>query len=385
MSEWTWPAYVGLFGGLGVFLVGFLPLLALQYRHYGRFTIGRMLGAAAVSVYLVALAAYTLLPLPSTYDGWCTAAGSPLQLVPFHFLADIAEDTRGLGTVATLTSRATLQVVFNVVLFIPFGALLRGYLGRSILFTTALGFAASVLIEATQYTGIWGLYGCAYRVADVDDVLTNGLGALIGALIAPALLWWMPKRAALVATRSAPRPVTVWRRWMGMAVDYALFSMVGAAAVLAYRVVYHVLSNAYPADTDPIQVTLQTLLPALVVFVFPALSRGGASIGQRALWLTWADGPTEAPRQVQGAAGVLRSLSSASGYAGLLWLGGLDVLIVSELASSAAGFLLFLIFLWPLFSRDRRGLSGTICGLHLRDEREFLARNRENSEQHTEV
>ena len=374
MSEWTWPAYVGIFGGLGVFMVAFLPILALQYRQYGRFTIGRLLGAAAVSVYLVALAAYTLLPLPSTHDGWCTAAGSPLQVVPFHFLSDIAEDTRGLGTVATLTSRATLQVVFNVVLFIPFGALLRGYLGRSVLVTTALGFAASVLIESTQYTGIWGLYGCAYRVADIDDVITNGLGALIGALIAPALLWWMPQRAALAATRGTPRKVTVWRRWMGMAVDYVLFSMVGTAAVLAYRVLFFAFTNGYPSDTDPIQVTMRTLVPAFLVFVLPALGVGGASIGQRALWLTWVDGPADQPRQIRGAAGVLRSLSSASGYALLLWWGGLDVPIVSELASNAAGFLLVLIILWPLFSRDRRGLSGTICGVQMRDEREFAPR-----------
>ncbi|WP_407319692.1 VanZ family protein [Isoptericola halotolerans] len=95
--------------------------------------------------------------------------------------------------------------------------------------STASALAASLLIELTQYTGIYGLIGCSYRVADVDDVLTNTLGGLLGALMAPLVLRWMPQPRELAGSRLDPRPVTVWRRWLGMVVDlFAVSALAGA-------------------------------------------------------------------------------------------------------------------------------------------------------------
>src|SRR5690606_40261798 len=78
---------------------------------------------------------------------------------------------------------------------------------------------ASVLVETVQYTGILGIIPCSYRLADVDDLLTNTLGGVLGALVAPWVLRWMPRARALAQERGRPRPVTVWRRWLGMLVD----------------------------------------------------------------------------------------------------------------------------------------------------------------------
>lgn len=172
---------------------------------FGRFTWRRFLGAAGLSVYGVALVAYTLLPLPDPSLLKCGPGGSTFQAIPFQFLDDIQRETSGLGITGTLTSRATLQVVFNVVLFIPWGVIARRYLSWNIAVSTLTDALASGLIEATQFTGLWGLYDCAYRLADVDDLITNALGALIGALIAPLVLWFMPQRRELRAARGQSR------------------------------------------------------------------------------------------------------------------------------------------------------------------------------------
>ncbi len=76
-----------------------------------------------------------------------------------------------------------LNVVGNVLMFMPLGAtvtwLTRGHVVLRVLTATFLGGALSVAIECTQY--VLG------RVADVDDIILNTFGALLGSLFALAL------------------------------------------------------------------------------------------------------------------------------------------------------------------------------------------------------
>jgi glycopeptide antibiotics resistance protein len=42
-------------------------------------------------------------------------------------------------------------------------------------------------VELTQLTGIWGLYPCPYRQFDVDDLILNTTGVVIGFALARVL------------------------------------------------------------------------------------------------------------------------------------------------------------------------------------------------------
>ena len=363
MGEWVWPAYVGVLGGVLLFGVFMVPIVAVQYRMYGRFTWRRFLGAAGLSVYGVALVAYTLLPLPDPTLLQCPPDGSTFQAVPFQFLDDIQRETAGLGITGTLASRATLQVVFNVVLFIPWGVIARQYLSWSIPVSVLTGALASGLIEATQFTGLWGLYGCSYRVADVDDLITNTLGALIGALIAPLVLWFMPQRGELRASRGQSRPVTVWRRWLGMIIDYAALAFFGFAFLVSYRIALLTLGAELPANGDGTSLILMHLVPGFLVFYLPAIVGSGASLGQRAVWL-----------QPQWPAARRRALLRASVtgglYTALTFLDGLY-------PSAGFGFLSSLLLLVALVAvplTKSRGLSGVLTGTLMVDARENARR-----------
>jgi glycopeptide antibiotics resistance protein len=360
MGAWTWSAEIGILFGVGAFALIFFPVIAVQYRKYGRFTGLRLVGAGAVSVYVTTLIAYTLLPLPESREAVCTPQ---LQPVPFHFFADIAAENPGLGLLALLTSRATLQVVFNVVLFVPFGIIVRGFFSRSLPATVALGVGTSVLIEATQYTGIWGIYSCAYRLADVDDLITNTLGALIGALVAPTVLAWMPRERALRALRGVARPVTVWRRWLGMAIDFALFSVLGSVLVVCYRVALLAISGVVPAERGVVEAALGSLVPAILVFVAPAARRTGASLGQTAVWLVpyWGR-PVPAWRRL------LRAASVGGLYGVLVFASQLPDPI--DTAAAASTVLLIVAFFAVPLTRQAAGLSGLIAHATMRDERE---------------
>ena len=67
------------------------------------------------------------------------------------------------------------QIICNVLLFIPFGVVLR-LLGINTLVTLLIGFTFSCSIELLQYLLKLGL-------CELDDVFHNTLGTLIGLLI----------------------------------------------------------------------------------------------------------------------------------------------------------------------------------------------------------
>ena len=45
------------------------------------------------------------------------------------------------------------------------------------------GTILSLGVEITQLTGIWGIYPCAYRQFEVDDLILNVSGVLAGYLL----------------------------------------------------------------------------------------------------------------------------------------------------------------------------------------------------------
>jgi glycopeptide antibiotics resistance protein len=376
---WTWPAYVGVIGGTLVFLAILLPVVVWQYRRYGRLSWLRLLGSAAVAVYGVALVAYTLLPLPSgDLAQWCAQHGfSGPQLDPFQFAEDIRRDTAGMSRAARLRSPAVLQTVFNVVLFIPWGVLVRRFFGWRLPLTVASAFAASLLIETTQGTGVFGLIPCSYRLADVDDLMTNTLGGLVGALIAPLVLRWMPRSTDLAAQRGVPRPVTVWRRWLGMLLDAALVSAVGGVLLLTYRVVLVAAGRAVPVEQGPVEVLLGTVIPVVVVLFVPPFLGSGASWGQRAMWLEprWPVGVAEGLLGPDGLGRGTTARRALRGFAtGGLW--GLCLILAEvpagflpDVAGPLGGLVAFAAVVSVLMTRDRRGLSGVVSGARMVDAR----------------
>lgn len=370
MTHWTSQTlYSVLIGGAG-FLVLLIPALTVQYRRYGRLSGRRLLGTAAACVYGVALIVFTLFPLPTIAEACGGPTGAKLQMVPFQFVADIAEETRGLSLPAAATSFAVLQVVLNVVLFVPLGLLLRRFAGRSLAVSVLIGFLVSLTIEATQYTGMWGIYPCGFRVADVDDLLANTAGALLGALVAPRLLGWMPQVRELTAL--APPPVSAARRLQGMLLDWLLFAAARLCLEVAL-VLVHVL-RAYPdpppADAvGPLELAALTALAAVVVFYLPSLRGTGASLGQRLVGIApvWDDargttlgrrlGRTTAVAGVYAAGQVLPPLLRAAG-----------VPLLPGLVSFAAGVVVLLAVAWA-FVGDHRGLSGAASGARMVDVR----------------
>ncbi|MDH6677426.1 glycopeptide antibiotics resistance protein [Rhodococcus sp. LBL1] len=338
--------------GLAVSSAIALPLVVWHYRRFGRVSAARMALVGAAVTYGAGVVAFTMFPLPDLTPAWCEAfAASDPVLRPFTFVSDIRRDTAGMSLVATLTSTAVMQVVLNVVLFVPFGILGRLLFEWSRTTTVVAAAMASLAIELTQYTAVWGIFPCAYRIADVDDLMLNTSGAVLGVAVAGVGLRLVPTRERLAAGRGVPRRVTVWRRWIGMIVDLSAVGFVYASTVVAVHLVLDVLG----ADSDGFVVgNLVACFVAGAVVVVPALMGSGASFGQRAVWLqpTWANPPGAARRLV-------RALAVPGGCAVLVVVGAAPLAVLWLFAAVGS----------VALTRDGRGLSGVLTGSEIVDAR----------------
>lgn len=376
MTVWLDNAEISIIIGAAVFLLLFIPGLIWQYVRYGQFTARRMIGWLAVCVYGSALVVYTFVPLPSDGAAWCAEHAARANTNPFQFVDDIRRKTAGMSLTQSARSPVVLQVVFNVVLFVPFGAILRRYFGRGVVFTTVAGLLTSLAIESLQYTGLLGIYPCAIRVADVDDVITNTLGALIGALLAPAFLWWMPSAKRASQKRLQPRKVTVWRRWTGMAIDAALFFILSAAVSVAYNV-YELLARGAVSQEQPQWVLIvSVVLPVLSVFVVPAAGGRGASAGQKIVWLTpkWIDGNTLTDSNP--VMRIARSLIVVGPWVATDFLS--DGSTAKGVIGLVSAVILFLTVVMVPFTANRRSFSGFITRAVFVDSRDPVAGGPEN-------
>lgn len=117
-------------------------------------------------------------PDPATLD--CSGGGARPLLRPFGFLdAYVAFWRNGKPLGVWLRSLSILAPAMNVVFFAGVGLALaretRSF-GRALAFALAL----TLFIELAQLTGLFGIYPCSYRHFEIDDLILNVGGVLLG-------------------------------------------------------------------------------------------------------------------------------------------------------------------------------------------------------------
>ncbi|WP_282942049.1 VanZ family protein [Paenibacillus sp. RC67] len=252
-----------------------LPFLIIQYRVYGY--VNGYRGFVLYSFLLYLLTAYYLviLPLPDTIHT-CTASGDTYtQWMPFRFVEDLMKETHvrfGDPTtyVGIIKERAFLQVIFNILLLVPFGFVLRYYFRLRWLLTIAAAFGLSFFFEWTQWTGLYGIYDCPYRLFDVDDLMLNTVGGALGGAIAVWLSKILPCLDQLdenIDLKSMR--VSFVRRFIAFQMDwillvpFALFLLfIGkpvyfAVLIFAYFIILPYLTNGFTAGKYFVRIRLR--------------------------------------------------------------------------------------------------------------------------------
>ena len=217
-----------------------IPFLIHQYRKYGGIPILKSACFYSLILYLICAYFLVMLPLPDIADV-AKMTGPKTQLHLFQFVKDIMLTVNfnisGLTDVINILKSPTVYIVlFNIVLTLPLGVYLRYFFKKKWYHTIVYSFLLSLFFELTQLSGLYGIYPRPYRLFDVDDLLINTLGGLIGHMITPIFTIFLPTRDELeVKSYKKGQKVTLLRRVMSLIIDIFILSILSIVS----RILFH--------------------------------------------------------------------------------------------------------------------------------------------------
>ncbi len=210
-----------------------MPFMIMQYRRYGGIALMRVIVVYSFILYSMCAFLLTVLPLPSI-EAVQNMKEHSIQFIPFYDLY-VAMSGAGFsfsapssfvsGSVwkAFLTSRDLFQIIANIVMQIPLGFYLRYYFRKSWKQTLVIGLCVSLFYELTQLSGLFFIYPKPYRYTEIDDLINNTLGAMIGFWIAPLIGKLLPSRDEIdKISYDKGHRITVIRRVFAASIDWTI-------------------------------------------------------------------------------------------------------------------------------------------------------------------
>ncbi len=256
-----------------------LPYLIIEYHKYGSVPLLRSIIIYTFVLYLLAAFFLVILPLPSREKVLAMPTKLP-QLVPFTFIKDIIATThlsfKNPSTyLAFLKSPTVYTVIFNLFLLFPFGVYLHYYFEKKWYQVLILSFCLSLFFEITQLTGIYFIYPKAYRLFDVDDLMINTLGGMLGFLMTKPLTVFLPSRSELdQKSYNRGTSISIYRRGIALFIDLFIvfclatplsivltgkfsFSFLYTSLLLLYEIIFPLIYNGKTIGKKLVSMKLQ--------------------------------------------------------------------------------------------------------------------------------
>lgn len=251
-----------------------IPYIAWNYHKYGSVLSLRILIVYSFILYMLCAYCLVILPLP-TGEAAANLSGHQAQLVPFTFLGDIARESDAVLSqprtwLTVFNSNAFLTTLFNLFLTMPFGMYLRYYFRCGWKRTLVYSLLLSLFFELTQLSGLYFIYSGSYRLFDVDDLIVNTCGSMIGFVLSRIAMRFLPSREELDRESFVRgRRVSLLRRIVAFIYDE-----------IAYAVLFIVVFLIWTANFGTMSVWVYALIWLAYFALCPIVLRG-QTIGHR--------------------------------------------------------------------------------------------------------
>ncbi len=248
--------------------------LSIQYRTYGSVSYFRTFILYSFLLYCMAAYFLVIFPLPDPAEV-ATRTTPYVQLIPFNvvkvFFQDSGFKLTSFGTYITaLKSREFLQPAFNCLLTVPLGCYLRYYFKCSTKKALGISFGFTLFFELTQLSGLYGFYSRPYRVCDVDDLILNTLGSMIGFYLTGFVMNIFPKRETIDAKAiEKGKSITAVRRIFAKCIDLMIVC-IGSIGILALGCMglYMLYTNGVFDETLDKYKTISNSTVTMLLFIY---------------------------------------------------------------------------------------------------------------------
>lgn len=304
MSNFIYDIQLGFLAFPLVALLLAVPYALYQYRRFGAISIWKTFVVFTFILYCLCAVSLIVFPLPADHSAVVESARTP-QLHPFHVIEQIRETTDfSLGDRSTwgpaLRSPVVYEAIFNVMLTVPLGAYLC-YLFRCRWWMALLiGMATTLLFETSQLTGLFGLYAHPYRLFDVDDLILNTTGTMLGFWLMIPLAWALPSMDEVneQARERGSSRVSLTRRALAAVVDLTVLAVLFVLAWIVLSPTDAQIAKALAVDpsragaktlafrfigglfADPMSALLLALGIGTVLFAVIPMASKGRTIGK---------------------------------------------------------------------------------------------------------
>lgn len=265
-----------------------LPYMVHQYRKYGSILMLRVVIVYSFIYYMIASYFMTILPLPD--PATVTPDSASLLLVPFDSVRRWYEAFQGnmdlgMSVIRSVFNSDFFQIFFNIVLLLPFGVYLRYYFKRKWYEVLGLSFLYSLFFEVTQITGLYGIYQYPYRFFEVDDLICNTLGGMLGFALTPIIVFMLPSREKLdeIAYKKGQK-VSLIRRMIALMFDYYIMGMLIVVVELNLNVT-HYLEAIFPGGSSFYVYPAYMMIMGVLMFSVENIMLRGRTIGKMILKL----------------------------------------------------------------------------------------------------
>ena len=232
--------YTGLLVFPFIAAVFTLPYAVYQYNRHGSVSKYRTLIIYSYILYMLIGFFLVSLPLPDRASTVGNTWRGHLNLIPFKQIWLYWHNKPfGIATLkAYLVSMSLWQLLFNILLTVPFGVYMRYYFKLSLKRTVLYSFLLSLFYETSQITALFGIYPGPYRLADVEDLICNTMGGAAGYYMAAVFARVLPSRDEIdEECRKSGTRVTGMRRFWAALFDYVCITALYIFLLGAIRII----------------------------------------------------------------------------------------------------------------------------------------------------
>ena len=175
-------------------LIALIPLVPYYWKKRQRGVANpfRLLTFYSFILYALICWYFVVLPLPS--EEWLAAIKpAKANFLPGSYFRELTEETsfdlmQSSTYTEALISGFALQYWFNILMLLPLGMYLRYIFKLDVKRAAVCSFLTTLLFEITQLTAVFGLFSKPYRSFDIDDLICNFAGAMIGYVLMGKLM-----------------------------------------------------------------------------------------------------------------------------------------------------------------------------------------------------